>query len=150
MGSYDKKSLPPVAFNYQELNWNKTVRTISKENIVNAPEGLSQGYQWLDLWNEGISGILTEQTEGWYYKSNLGDGNFTVAEPVIPKPSFTGLSDGNLQLQDLDGDGRKFIVSSKGPVKGYFEISDDEEWQPFHSFTQFPNIDISDPDTRLH
>jgi hypothetical protein len=147
--SYDKKSLPPIEFTYRELNWNKIVQTISKENIVNAPVGLSQNYQWLDLRNEGISGILTEQSEGWFYKSNLGDGKFSIAEPVIPKPSFTGLSDGTLQLQDLDGDGRKFIVNNKGPVKGYFEISDDDEWQPFQPFTQFPNVDVDDPDTKF-
>ncbi len=148
-GNYDKKSLPPVVFNYQELSWNKSVRTVSKENIVNAPVGLTGGYQWLDLWNEGISGILTEQAEGWYYKSNLGDGSFSVAEPVIPKPSFTGLSDRTLQLQDLNADGRKFIVGSQGPVKGYFEISDDDEWQPFQSFTRYPDIDFNDPDSRF-
>ena len=149
LGSYDKKSLPPVEYNYRELNWNKTIQTISKENIVNAPVGLSQGYQWLDLWNEGISGILTEQSEGWYFKSNLGGGKFSVAEPVIPKPSFTGLSNGFLQIQDLDADGRKCIVSNQGPVKGYFEISDDDEWQPFKPFTQFPNVDVSDPNTKF-
>src|SRR6185437_2053556 len=91
-GSYSKKSFPPIEFSYQQLNWNKTVQNVSADNLINDPVGLTNGYQWTDLWSEGISGILTEQANAWYYKSNLGDGNFSVAEPVIPKPSYTGLN----------------------------------------------------------
>jgi len=47
------------------------------------------------------SGILTEQGNTWFYKSNLGHGEFTPAEVVAPKPSFTGLAKAALQLQDL-------------------------------------------------
>ncbi|MEL6721059.1 MAG: SpvB/TcaC N-terminal domain-containing protein, partial [Bacteroidota bacterium] len=97
-GSYSKKSLPPMEFEYEQLNWNTEVKTVSPENIINAPVGLTNNYQWIDLYNEGISGILTEQGEAWYYKSNLGDTDedgevaFSVAKAVIPKPSLTGLS----------------------------------------------------------
>ena len=148
-GSYSKKSLPPFEFSYQELNWNKKIQNVSKENLMNDPVGLTSGYQWTDLWSEGISGILTEQANGWFYKSNLGDGNFSAALPVIPKPSFTGLQNGLLQLQDLEADGRKFIVTLQPGAKGYFELSDDEEWQPFHSFQQMPNINFSDANTKF-
>ncbi|MEP6514443.1 MAG: toxin TcdB middle/N-terminal domain-containing protein, partial [Parafilimonas sp.] len=148
-GSYSKKSLPPFEFSYQELNWNKTVQNVSRENLANEPVGLSSGYQWTDLWSEGISGILNEQANGWFYKSNLGNGNFSAALPVIPKPSFTGLQSGLLQLQDLEADGRKFIVSLQPDSKGYFELSDDEEWQPFHSFQQTANINFNDANTKF-
>ncbi|HYJ62378.1 MAG TPA: SpvB/TcaC N-terminal domain-containing protein, partial [Parafilimonas sp.] len=109
-GSYSKKSLPPFEFSYQQLNWNTTVQNITKENLANDPVGLTTGYQWTDLYSEGVSGILTEQANAWFYKSNLGEGNFSAAIPVIPKPSFIGLENGALQLQDLEADGRKFIV----------------------------------------
>ena len=148
-GSYSKKSLPPIEFFYQQLNWNKTVQNVSGDNLINDPVGLTNGYQWTDLWSEGISGILTEQANAWYYKSNLGDGNFSIAQPVIPKPSYTGLNNGALQLQDLEADGRKFIVSLQSGVKGFFELSDDEEWQPFQSFDQMPKINFSDANTKF-
>ena len=148
-GSYSKKSLPPFEFSYQPLNWNKTVQQVTKENLKNDPVGLNANYQWTDLWGEGISGILTEQSNAWFYKSNLGDGNFSVAQPVIPKPSFMGLQNGTLQLLDLEADGRKFIVSTQQDAKGYFELSDDDEWQPFHSFKALPNINFNDPNTKL-
>lgn len=148
-GSYSKKSLPPVEFSYQQFNWNKTVQLISPDNLANDPAGLTSGYQWSDLWSEGIAGILTEQSGAWYYKSNLGNGNFTNAQSVIPKPSLTGLAAGSLQLQDLESDGRKFIVSLQPGISGYFELSDDDECQPFQSFQQMPNINLSDANTKF-
>jgi RHS repeat-associated protein len=144
-----KKSFPSIDFDYQEKSWDTTVRTVSPSDLENAPAGITGNYQWLDLWNEGISGILSEQGNEWFYKSNLGNGNFSPAQPVIPKPSLTGLTAGNLQLQDLEGDGRKFIVSLSGSGKGYFELSDDQEWEPFRSFSYVPDINLRDPNTRF-
>ena len=152
---YSPKSLPPMEFTYENLNWNKTIKKLSPENVVNAPVGLTNNYQWVDLYGEGISGILTEQGEGWYYKSNLGDVDedgevtFTVAQKVIPKPSFTGLSNGVLSLQDLAANGEKQIVVNSPGVKGYFELTHDNDWKPFQAFEQIANINLQDPNTRL-
>src|SRR5690606_27938472 len=90
-GTYLRKQLPPMEFGYQEHEWNREIRTINQENLVHAPIGLDeQQYRFTDLYNEGLSGILTEQANGWYYKQNLGNGDFARAKLVTPKPSFTG------------------------------------------------------------
>ena len=62
-------------------------------------------YQFTDLFNEGLSGILTEQGGGWFYKHNLGDGKFEQAKLVSPKPSFAGL--GSRVAIDGSGCGRR-------------------------------------------
>jgi len=147
--TYIYKSLPPVEFGYQELQWNREVQTISPENVANAPSGLSGGYQWVDFYNEGIPGILTEQGEGWFYKENLGNGEFSGAKPVIPKPSFSGLSTGVLQLQDLAADGRRQVVVHSPGLQGYFELEDDQNWTGFRAFAQVANVDMRDPNTRM-
>ncbi len=147
--TYDHRSLPAVEFTYQELNWDKTVQTVSASNLESDPVGLGRGYQFVDLWNEGISGILTDQGGGWFYKKNLGDGTFTPALAVAQKPSFSGLAGGSLQLQDLEGDGRKFIVSTQTPLQGSFELSDDGEWQPFVAFQNAANVSTNDPYTKF-
>lgn len=36
---YEKRSLPSMEFTYQPLKWNKTIESISPENITNAPAG---------------------------------------------------------------------------------------------------------------
>lgn len=148
-GSYDKKSLPDLEFTWQELNWSKNVEVVTPESLVNAPVGLSQGYQWVDLWGEGISGILSEQADSWFYKSNLGDGEFSAPRMVIPKPSLVGIGKGNLLLEDLEADGRRFVVSTDPPLRGYFELSDDNRWQPFTAFEDVPNVDLNDPNSKL-
>ncbi|HEY0426484.1 MAG TPA: SpvB/TcaC N-terminal domain-containing protein [Pyrinomonadaceae bacterium] len=148
-GTYTSKKLPPTEFEYQKHDWNKEVKTVSGENLVNAPSGLDErSYQFTDLFNEGLSGILTEQAAGWYYKHNLGDGKFERAKLVSPKPSFLGLGNG-LQLLDLDGDGSKQIVNYNTEPKGFFELNDENEWLPFRNFENLPNINFQDSNTRL-
>ncbi|MEP6901374.1 MAG: SpvB/TcaC N-terminal domain-containing protein, partial [Actinomycetota bacterium] len=154
-GSYSRKSLPLLEFSYQKLKWNDEVKILDAESVVHAPTGLAGNYQWLDLYGEGISGIFTEQPEGWYYKSNLGDVDedgrvsFTAARPVFPKPSFNGMSTGVLSLQDLDADGNKQIVINSSGLQGYFELTRDNNWEPFRAFPAIANLDLSDPNTRL-
>lgn len=148
-GTYTHKSLPPIEFTYQEHTWNTTIQTISPDYLENVPAGLDEPtYQLTDLFNEGLPGILTEQSGGWYYKHNLGKGKFAPAQLVSPKPSFAGLGN-TLQLMDLDADGGKQLVNMRSAPQGYFELSDEEAWQPFRSFDTLPNIDLSDPFTRL-
>jgi RHS repeat-associated protein len=154
-GSYSRKSLPPLEFSYQHLNWNAEIKVVDSESIVHAPVGLTNNYQWVDLYGEGVSGILTEQAEGWYYKSNLGDpdedGNvrFSSAQRVIPKPSFTGLSSAVLSIQDLEANGKKQVVVNCLGLQGFFELAADKGWRPFRSFSAVANIDLQDPNTRL-
>ncbi len=148
-GSYSKKQLPPMEFEYQAHEWNKEVKSISPDALVHAPSGLDdQLYQFTDLYNEGLAGILTEQTDGWYYKHNLGKGKFTQARLVNPKPSFIGLGS-TMQLVDLDADGGKQLVSIGKEPPGFFELDDENEWQAFRSFTSIPQVDFTDPNTRM-
>ena len=155
-GSYSSQSLPPMEFDYQHLQWNTQVRVVDRENIANAPVGLSNGYQWVDLYGEGISGILTEQAGAWYYKNNLGTPEegpaqvqFSRAQEVIPKPSFTGLAAGVLSLQDLEANGQKQVVVNSPDLKGYFELTPENDFHPFQSFDDPLNLNLQDPNTRL-
>ena len=75
-GDYAQKSLPPLEFTYSEPLIDETVRDVDRTSLENLPEGLDGGrYQWVDLDGEGLSGILTEQAEGWFYKRNLSPVN---------------------------------------------------------------------------
>ena len=148
-GTYTSKKLPDTEFEYQKHDWNKEIRTVSSDNLVHAPVGLDeQQYQFTDLFNEGLSGILTEQANGWYYKRNLSNGKFEQAKLVTPKPSFSGLGS-QLQLADLDGDGGKQLVNYSYEPKGFFEINDEEEWEPFKNFETLPTINLKDSNTRM-
>ncbi|MEK5203283.1 SpvB/TcaC N-terminal domain-containing protein [Bacillus sp. FSL R10-2789] len=148
-GTYTDKKLPPTEFEYQQHDWNIDVKSISTDSIFHIPTGLDEPlYQFTDLFNEGLSGILTEQGEGWFYKRNLGDGKFEQAKLVTPKPSFVGIGS-RLQLMDLDADGSKQLVNMNNEPKGYFELNDKEEWQVFRTFDKLPNINMGDSNLRM-
>jgi hypothetical protein len=91
---------------------------------------------------------LTEQASGWFYKHNLGNGEFEQAKLVSPKPSFSGIGTA-MQLADLDADGSKQLVSYNPAHPGYFELDDENQWQTFRSFKTLPNIDFGDPNSRM-
>jgi RHS repeat-associated protein len=146
---YQSGSWPALELAYQPLNWNKTVEAVSPEDVVGAPGGVGEGYQWLDLYGEGVSGILTEQAATWYFKSNLGDGHFSGVAEVVPKPSFGGVTAGAAQFGDLDANGSKQLIAMAAEPRGYFELDDNNEWLPFRPFEQLANIDFSDPNTRF-
>ncbi|KAA5533738.1 insecticidal toxin complex protein [Taibaiella lutea] len=145
---WQNKTLPAMTFDYQPLKWNTDIEAIDKDDFRNAPQGLTGPYQWVDFEGEGISGILTEQGGGWFYKNNLGHGCFDTAKSITSKPDFTGLGGGGLQWQDLDADGRRQVVS-EAPVKGFWELDDDQNWKPFQTFAKNLNIDWNSPFTKM-
>jgi len=146
---YDRKSEPAAEFDYHKLSWSAVVQDVSPGDVVNAPAGVTDGYQFVDLYSEGVSGILTEQANAWYYKRNLGDGHFDPAASEVPKPSFTGLATGSLQIQDLDADGSRQAVVRMPGVAGSFALGDDGRWQPFRGFKRVPWPGAADPNARF-
>jgi virulence plasmid B protein len=75
-GSYLKKSLPPLEFKYIQPTVHEEIKDVDPESLENLPYGLDGArYQWVDLDGEGLSGILTEQGDGWFYKRNLSPIN---------------------------------------------------------------------------
>ncbi|MDQ6788071.1 MAG: FG-GAP-like repeat-containing protein [Acidobacteriota bacterium] len=147
--SYSTKFLPETEFTYQPHEWNTAVETVTEENAFGAPAGLyDKRYLWIDLYNEGVSGILTEQSGGWFYKSNLGDGNFSPAAPVAARPNFQGLAQGATSILELEGNGIKYLVADSKEPKGFFKLNEDGEWETFKNFEAFPNLDLTNPNLR--
>ena len=144
-GSYSEKSLPAQVFHYQSHAWNTDVVTPKSDPQI--PAGLGGGWQLVDLYNEGIPGLLYEVNGAWFYKRNLGNGVFGEAVKVLDKPSL-GFSQG-LTFSDLEGDGRKQLVCLQKGRQGFFPMDDDGKWQAFRTFGQMPNMDLSGADVRF-
>jgi len=162
-GGYLKKSLPPVEFTYTEATIQEQIREVDPDSIKNLPIGLDcQAYQWTDLHGEGLSGILTEQAEGWFYKRNISpinlkprNGGVPRAEPkfaplelVATKPNLA-LAGGQTQFMDLAGDGRPDLVVLDGPMPGLYEDDGDESWDAFRPFTSRLNRDTRDSNLKF-
>ena len=148
--TYLKKSLPPLEFAYSKAAIQDQVLELDAASLENLPAGLDGStYQWVDLDGEGVSGILTEQASAWFYKPNLGDGSFGPLETVAAKPSLAALSSGRQQLLDLAGDGQLDLVTLAGPTPGFYKRTEDQDWEPFRTFRQLPNISWDDPNLRF-
>ncbi len=148
--TYLKKSLPPLEFEYSKAAIQDEVRALDATSLENLPSGLDGStYQWVDLDGEGVSGILTEQADAWFYKPNLGDGRFGPLQTVAAKPSMADLRSGRQQLLDLAGDGQLDLVALAGPMPGFYERTHDEGWEPFRTFYQMPNVPWDDPNLRF-
>ena len=161
--TYLKKSLPPLTFEYSEAVIQDEIETIDAESLQNLPVGANGlQYQWLDLDGEGLSGVLSEQDEGWYYKRNVSPISITkengkekvVArfEPLIEvatEPSIAGGVGARHQFLDLAGDGNLDVVQFEKPVSGFFERTQDERWESFIPFESTPNLAWNDPNLRF-
>jgi RHS repeat-associated protein len=160
-GGYIKKSLPPVEFTYSEPNIDETVRDVDPASLENLPQGLDGSrYQWVDLDGEGLSGILTEQGNGWFYKRNLSpinavlengkkhvEAQFAPVELVAIQP-VGGLANG-AQFLDLAGNGKPDLVTMRGVVAGFYERTHDEGWESFIAFKSLPVLDWDNPNLKF-
>jgi RHS repeat-associated protein len=159
-GPYSRKSLPPLEFTYTQPEIDQEIRYIDARSLENLPAGLDTSqYRWVDLDGEGVSGILTEQGDSWFYKRNLGNGEFGPAQLVAAVPSLAHLQGpGGQQFLDLAADGQKDLVllggsSQHQPVTGFYERREEGEeetqWNDFIPFSSCPNIDWTDPNLRF-
>jgi RHS repeat-associated protein len=162
-GGYTSSSLPPLEFEYTDAAVDETVRDVDRKSLENLPYGLDDShYRWADLDGEGLRGILAEQAGSWFYKANLSPVNqqsvegqqvtlpeFAPVEVVARQPSLTALSSGRQQLMDLSGDGQLDLVDFEGPAPGFFERTEDFDWERFKTFRSLPDLDWRNPNLRF-
>jgi RHS repeat-associated protein len=148
--TYLKKSLPPLEFAYTEAVINEKLEEIDARSLENLPSGLDGSrYQWVDLDGEGISGVLTEQADAWFYKPNLGEGKFGPLELVANIPSTADLSSHRQQFLDLAGDGQLDLVEFGGTTPGFFERTEEQGWEFFTPFASLPGLAWDDPNLKF-
>ena len=109
--------MPPLEFGYSvspldDLTYDQLpLQDVDELSLQNLPAGIDgSSYRWVDLDGEGISGVFSEQADAWFYKPNLGEGQFGPIECVSPRPSLAALNRGRQQLLDLAGDGNLDLV----------------------------------------
>lgn len=149
-GKYLKRSFPPIEFEYSQANIHDEIKVFDEESLKNLPYGIDGNrYRWVDLDGEGISGILTEQADAWFYKPNLGGGQLGDIELVAKKPSLVASNSGRQQLMDLAGDGQLDLVQFSDLMPGFYERTDDQSWKQFTPFDSLSNVDWNDPNLKF-
>src|SRR5208282_2233335 len=155
-GRYLTRSLPTLNFSYTSSPLEDPdcesfkVRDVDEESLRNLPGGIDGGgYRFLDLDGVGISGVLTEQDQSWFYKPNLGGGRFGATEAVRVRPALATLSDGSHHLMDLAGDGNLDLVDFSSSSPGFYERNIEGGWEGFRAFRSMPVLNWSDPNLRF-
>jgi RHS repeat-associated protein len=155
-GRYLTRSLPTLDLSYASSPLEDPehevfkIRDVDEESLRDLPSGIDGGgYRFLDLDGIGISGVLTEQDQAWFYKPNLGGGRFGATEAVRLRPALATLSDGAHHLMDLSGDGNLDFVDFSSSSPGFYERNNEGGWEGFRAFRSIPVLNWSDPNLRF-
>ncbi|NEQ05878.1 MAG: sugar-binding protein [Moorea sp. SIO4E2] len=159
---YQTKSLPALEFDYTPFQpEGHNFEPFLGEDSLFLPGLISSEYQILDLYGEGIPGVLYNDGTTTLYWEPAAKGEETQGVRYNPpqQPLSLPLAYGktnNQQLIDLTGNGQLDLVVSSPNVSGYYEVKSDRlrrakgdrTWQGFQTFPAFPN-EYLDPDSQL-
>ena len=139
-GVVRQRSTPPLTLKYTEAEVDRDQLVLDPESARNLPQGLSGSrYRLVDLYGEGLPGVLADEEDGWYYKRNLGGGRFGAQEVVAAKPA--GLGPAPYAVGDFDGDGNPNLVVLNGREAGYCEFDrEGGTWSALRPFAHAPQI----------
>ncbi len=136
-------SRPPIEFSYSEFKLR--LEPHAWQRFADMP-GLDDGqrYQLVDLYGEGLPGVLYQGDGGWHYREPVrakakGD-NVAYAPwrtlPAIPVADLT--KPVRQSLSDLTGDGRLDWLVAQPGLSGFFSLGADRSWSDFATFNAFP------------
>jgi RHS repeat-associated protein len=139
-GVTSDRAVPPLKVTYGAARTDSSFA--SAEPAENVPLGLDGIlYQWIDLKNEGLAGILHRQNQSWYFKENLGDGRFGPTEIVDQVPAAVSAA---FQLYDFDADGDINLVGFEGREAGQYRRDRERgQWEGFQALRALPRVDLA-------
>ena len=134
-GSYDLKSLPPLAFNYSSydpLEHQFQPLAVEQENTLPGQFD-EQGYQMLDLYGEGITGVLFDHNGTTLYWRSNGDGNYALPEQLKAFPIERNHREQPLNYTITEGLWTWLNVRSI-ERSGFYQLESEDTWQGWRSF----------------
>jgi RHS repeat-associated protein len=132
-------SLPRASFSYDPFRpgVGETI-TLRTAQGVAVPAMLGRKpYQLVDLFGDGMPGILYADGESCAYLPPLGDG--TYGGPTqLPSLPVGGLESPQARLHDVSGDGRLDLLIADRQHGGWYRNDDNGAWGAFKSFSSYP------------
>jgi RHS repeat-associated protein len=103
----------------------------------------------LDLYGDGLPGVL-QTTQGVFrYWRNLGGGVLERPLPLPHMPAALALAQPGVSFGDVDGDGLADLLVHGGSMPGFYESGPHEPWRVFKPYASFPTFSLDDPNVRL-
>ncbi|KXF77916.1 hypothetical protein ATN84_24890 [Paramesorhizobium deserti] len=91
-------------------------------------------YQFVDLYGDGIPGVLYNNTSVLAYWRALGEGRYEPPLPPKHFPSDSALAEGRCVLMDVAGNGHKDLVVQVPQRSGFYRNNNDGSWETFVPF----------------
>ncbi len=135
-GTAESESLPPMTFSYFPFALGKEWCEFDSSSVSDIPGGFTSA-EWVDLYGEGIAGLLMDCGGKWYYKHNLGNGRLSPASEVGDRP-VPGAASG---LADVEGNGVLALVENSGVNAGASFLDESGKFGPRRKFGSVPWID---------
>ena len=138
--AYVSRALPKVQLHYSqfrpaEARWGQ----LQVPDGAGFPGLLSDGiYRLVDLYGEGLPGVLFANQDTFLYWRPLGDARYADPVPLPEAPSEMRLQRHAYALQDLIGEGRLDLVVGTSTRGGFYENRQDGDWSPYRSFDSYP------------
>ncbi|MDU9005966.1 SpvB/TcaC N-terminal domain-containing protein [Sedimentitalea todarodis] len=143
---YTARAMPSLSFDYADHAWQADVRGLGSRDIAGLRAGLADDARlFIDLYAEGLPGMLTRLDTTWHYARNRGGGVFGPQEHLDPLPA---LATGASNLVDLGGDGRQRLASRDTGPRGHYTLEQDETWSAFVTIPKSVNRSADTPDAR--
>jgi RHS repeat-associated protein len=157
-GHYATRSLPPLELCYTAFQPSEHQFVPLQDEVGQFLPGLDRvpDYQLVDLYGEGIPGILYSDGQTVSYREpnilcNTPEAGQSVCYAPPQHPHAFPI-EGNrhpisMQLVDLTGDGLlDLVVSTSIGSEGYYKATPDHTWEAFRPLPSLPT-DFSHPDT---
>lgn len=132
---------PPLEFSYQSF---KLRPDSGHYQPLDAMAGVNDGhrYQLVDLYNDGLPGILLRDAKSWYYREpqRAPQSAHAVAYgPWEPLERIPANGPGAQQaLIDMDGDGQLDWLTAQPGLSGTFTLDAKRQWSNFTPFAALP------------
>jgi RHS repeat-associated protein len=136
-----ERALPSLALHYTRPAVAETFTEPPSGAMTGAPAGLTGAYRWIDLYGEGLSGILSETGYAWYYKRNEGGGNFGEPHLITHRPAYPL---GQVALVDFDADGDPNLAVLHGRQAGYYRYHRSTgQWDGFRPLPALGHLEFA-------
>lgn len=145
------QQIPPVEVGYTAFNFQGDA---AKWQPLPDFPGLNDGnpYHLVDLYGEGIPGVLYRTGAFWYYRAPMrasngdeDDVDYAAWQPLPEVPAIQGYP---FQLLDITGDGHLDWVIAQPGMTGFFTLNSNGSWGNFTPFSALP-LEFFHPQSQL-
>ena len=149
--TYRFSEMPPVTFKYSEFNpqKRKSQSILAKANDLPPYAFIDPDYSLIDLYGDALPDLLHTTDQNYDYWRNLGQGQIDCRRSQQFIPAEIVLSNPNVAIGDMGGDGQADLVIETSQMAGFYEATPAGSWKSFKLFESIPTLNLRDPNTRL-